>query len=274
MPTVSINGLEIHYREAGQGFPVVLIHGFTGNLRNWALVIPALTQRYRTVSPDLRGHGQSGKPTRPEDYSLELMAEDVYGLLRHLDIDRCYLVGHSMGGMVAQSLVLTYPGPVQALALVDTAATVPEGMRTAERARLVQIAQEEGMEAVFEAQLDMNPMAQQLQEHPELLQLWRRQFLMTSREAYIYCAQAIANRRPLLEELPSLSVPTLIVCGENDEPFVAPSRQMHERIAGSQLAYIPGCGHTPQVEKPDQFNRILLEFLARADQAVTAQRGA
>ena len=106
MPKAKINGIEINYRESGEGFPLLLIHGFTGNLRNWALQAPVLTRGFRMVSFDQRGHGHSEKPTRPEDYSLELMAKDAYGLLQHLGIDGCYLIGHSMGGMVAQEMAL------------------------------------------------------------------------------------------------------------------------------------------------------------------------
>ncbi|MDO8611581.1 MAG: alpha/beta fold hydrolase, partial [Dehalococcoidia bacterium] len=74
MPRAPVNGIEIYYRERGEGYPVFLIHGFTGNFRNWALQIPVLTREFRTVSMDHRGHGYSDKPTEPEDYSLELMA--------------------------------------------------------------------------------------------------------------------------------------------------------------------------------------------------------
>src|SRR5437867_2023625 len=161
MPSVKVNGIEINYREAGEGFPVVLIHGYTGNLRNWALTIPALTGHFKTISVDLRGHGQSGKPTRPEDHALELMTEDVVALMGQLGVRQCYLAGHSMGGMVAQQIALGHPELVKALVLVDTAAEVPEGLRYDERRqqrqRLVEIAQRDGMEAVFEEQLRTTP---------------------------------------------------------------------------------------------------------------------
>lgn len=265
MPYLSVNGIDIHYREAGDGFPIVLIHGFTGNLRNWAVQIPVLTREFRTISLDLRGHGHSGKPTRLEDYSLDLMAGDVHGLIQHLGIKACYLAGHSMGGMIAQHLILSHPAPFRALALVDTAAEMPDGLRTQERARLVEIAREQGMEVVFEEQLRMSPMADRLRGQPEFLEMWRQQFLLTSREAYLYCAQAIANRKPLLDELSAIQVPTLIVCGENDEPFLGPSRRMHDRIPGSELAIIEGSGHTPQIEKPVEFNGVLMAFLAKLE---------
>ncbi len=273
MPHAQINGIQIHYREAGQGFPIVLIHGFTGNLRNWAFQIPVLTRELRTVSMDLRGHGHSDKPTRAEEHALELMADDVYALIQYLGIGECHLAGHSMGGAIAQRIILSHPQPFRALVLVDTAAEVPDGLRTQERARLVEIAREQGMEAVFEEQLRANPNADQLRAQPAFLEMWRQQFLLTSREAYIYCAQALASRESILDRLPAIGVPTLIICGENDEPFVGPSRRIHERIAGSELAMIKGAGHTPQMERTEEFNRVLADFLSRVHGTVAAAGG-
>ncbi|TEU00830.1 MAG: alpha/beta fold hydrolase, partial [Dehalococcoidia bacterium] len=191
----------------------------------------------------------------------------------HLAIDGCYLLGHSMGGMVAQQLALTHPEPVRALVLVNTAAEVTSAMHTQDGARLVEIARDQGMEAVFEEQLRINPMADQIRGQPQLLGLWRQQFLLTSREAYIYCARAVARREPLLDKLHAIEVPTLIICGENDAPMLEASRQMHERIPGSELVIIPGAGHTPQIEKAPEFNRVLSEFLSRVHQGVAAAGG-
>src|SRR5574341_973507 len=228
MPTATINGLEIHYRERGEGFPVVLVHGFTGNSRNWALTVPVLTRQFRTISVDLRGHGHSAKPVRQEDYTLEAMADDVYALLQRLGVQDCYLAGHSMGGMVSQHLVLNHPELVRALVLVDTAAEIPRDLmnseRLAERERLVAIAREHGMEAVFDEQLRMNPLRERIEANPEFLRAWREQFLMTSKEAYIYGAHGMASRKPLIGELYRVGVPTLVICGEDDEPFVEASQ--------------------------------------------------
>jgi len=266
MPHLSIKGLDIHYKEKGQGFPIVLIHGYTGNLRNWALQVREVAQTYRTISLDLRGHGLSVKPTRREDYSLELFATDVHGLLDALAVPECYLVGHSMGGMVAQEFILRHPEMVRALVLVDTAADVPEALPWQERARLLELARTEGMDAVFEEMARTPPLASQLvEENPELIDVWREQFLMTSLEGYLYCGQVIGGRRPLLEDLSQIRVPTLIICGELDEPFLEPSQRMHQRIADSELVIIAGAGHTPMLEKPLEFNQAMLSFLARAD---------
>jgi len=274
MPTATIHGLEIHYRDKGEGFPVVLVHGFTGNSRNWALTVPLLNQRFRTLSIDLRGHGHSAKPARAEDYTLEAMAGDVYELLGHLGVRECYLAGHSMGGMVCQHLALEHPEVVRALVLVDTAAEVPKGLaseeRRRERERLVEVARERGMEAVFEEQLRVNPLRERIEGNPEFLRTWREQFLMTSREAYMYCARGMATRRPLIGELHRIGVPTLIVCGEGDEPFLEASRRMQEAIPGSQLEIIDGAGHSPQIEAPAAFNRVIMEFLSKVQEGAVA----
>ena len=228
MPQATVNGIEINYRETGQGFPVVLIHGYTGNSRNWALTVPALRDSFRTISVDVRGHGLSGRPESEDAYALELMASDVYELLKALDIAECVLVGHSMGGMVSQLLVLEHPEVVRALVLVDTAAEVPKGLmyeeRLRQRRRLVEMAREQGMEAVFEEQERITPLHPVLAANPRFVEIWREQFLMTSREAYIAGANGMASRRSVVADLAKVAVPTLVICGEKDEPFLEPSR--------------------------------------------------
>jgi len=269
MPKASVNGIEMHYRDVGEGFPVVLIHGYTGNSRNWALTVPALRESFRTISMDLRGHGLSGKPTRPEDYSLAFMVDDVHDLLEQLEVPECYLVGHSMGGGVAMRFVLAHPEVVRALVLVDTSASPQDSSRTEMREALLKTAREEGLEAAFEAQLRIDPGASEILSNPQAVQVWREQFLMTSLEAYLYCAAAMAERESLLEDLRRVAVPTLIVCGERDAPFLEPSRLMHEAIPDSELVIIDDAGHSPQFETPVEFNRVLTEFLSKVRETST-----
>jgi pimeloyl-ACP methyl ester carboxylesterase len=122
------------------------------------------------------------------------------------------------------------------------------------------------MEAVFEEVAQTPSLgSQMIEENPQLIDIWREQFLMTSLEGYLYCGEAIGSRRPLLEELSQIRVPTLIICGELDEAFLEPSQRMHEAIPDSELAIIPGAAHTPILEKPLEFNKALLSFLAKVD---------
>src|SRR3989475_10753413 len=188
MPQASVNDVEINYRESGEGFPVVLVHGYTGNSRNWALTAPALAERFRVISVDLRGHGSSAKPTSEDAYALETMASDVYELLKNLDVSECALVGHSMGGMVSQLLILEHPEMVRALVLVDTAAEVPKGLlydeRRKQRERLVQIARDQGMEAGFEEQEGITPLHPGLAANPPDIEIWREQVPINPPPAY------------------------------------------------------------------------------------------
>jgi 2-succinyl-6-hydroxy-2,4-cyclohexadiene-1-carboxylate synthase len=261
-----VNGLSIHYRDTGgDGFPLVLAHGFTGNARNWALTVPAFREKFRLISVDHRGHGLSDRPSAREDYVLDNLADDLYQLLRSLGVAECYLAGHSMGGMVAQLLTLAHPEMVRALVLVDTAAELPKSLsakeRYQERQRLVRIAEEQGMEAVFEEQLkNADP---RIKENPVFVATWREQFLMTSVHAYTGGAHGMSTRTSVVGRLGEIKAPTLIICGEKDEPFLDASRVMHEKIPGSELVIIEGAGHSPQIETPAEFNRVLGGFLDR-----------
>lgn len=268
MSEATINGLSIHYRDVGAGFPVVFLHGYTGNSRNWALTVPALCDRFRCISPDHRGHGLSEKPHSADAYSLEEMADDAYQLVRSLGVHECYLVGHSMGGMIAQYVTMQHPELVRALVLEDTAAEVIP-VRNEYRERLMTIAREDGMEAAFDEQLRLNP-DPRLADNAGFVRLWREQFLMTGLDAYIACGEAMAHRPSLVARLHEIVVPTLIICGEKDEPFLGPSRVMHEAIPGSELVIIKGAGHGPQMETPAEFNRVLAGFLDRVHATVAA----
>ena len=243
MSTVTVNGIDINYRESGEGFPIVFVHGYTGNSRNWAFTVPALREvGFRTISMDLRGHGQSAKPTRQEDYALGLMAEDVYQLLSQLGVREYFLVGHSMGGRIAQILTLAHPEPIRALVLVDTAGEARGFLHSPERARLVEIAEKEGMEAAFDEMLRITPIPEAFKANPGYIETWREMFLMTSREAFMYCGAAIRDHSSRLDALRAISMPTLVICGEKDEPFLEPSRRMHEAIPGQRAGHHPGSG--------------------------------
>ena len=265
MPEVTANGLKIHYRDVGDGFPIVFLHGFTGNTRNWALTVPSLRDRFRCVSIDHPGHGQSGKPTDTAFYALPNMAAFAYAAIREIGIEECYIVGHSMGGMISQHVILDHPELVRALILVDTAAAPVNGFESWNE-KLRQTARTEGIEAAFDLRSKNDPRA----ADPAFLRLWREQFLMTSVEAYIGGSLAMRDREPLLDRLASLTVPALIVCGENDELFLEPSRELQAAIPGSDLVIIAGAGHGPAIETPAEFNRTLSGFLDSVHAAAPA----
>ncbi len=265
MPEVTANGVNIHYRDLGEGYPIVFLHGFTANTRVWAFNVPALRDRFRCVSLDLPGHGKSDKPADIDFYALPNMAAAAYAAIRKIGIDECYLVGHSMGGMISQHIVLDHPELVRALVLVDTAAAAITGLESWDE-KLRQTARDEGMDALFDLRSKEDPRA----DDTDFLRIWREQFLMTSVEAYIGGSLAMTNREPLFDRLASISVPTLIFWGEDDEPFAQPSRDLQAAIPGSEFVTIPGAGHSPTFEAPDEFNRSFSAFLDRVHAAAPA----
>jgi len=261
-------GLRLHYVDWGNEAapPLILIHGGLDHCRNWDAIARELQPHFHIMAPDLRGHGDS-EWAKGSSYSLVDHVYDLTRLTRFAELQDAAIVGHSMGGMVSQLLVLEHPEVVRALVLVDTAAEVPKGLlydeRRKQRAWLVETAREKGMEAVFVEQERITPLHPALAANPQYIDIWREQFLMTSREAYIAGANGMASRRSVVGDLAKVSVPTLVICGEKDEPFLEPSRQMHAAIPGSELIIIPGAGHGPQMETPGEFNRALTEFLAK-----------
>jgi len=122
MPKVTANGVEMNYTLKGEGFPLVLVHGYRGSQGDWIEQEGPLSKYFRLVLFDVRGHGMSEKPPSLEAYSIAIFAEDLYQLLRSLNIDGCYLMGQSMGGMVALEFLFAYREMVKALVLVSTAA--------------------------------------------------------------------------------------------------------------------------------------------------------
>jgi len=190
------------------------------------------------------------------------MAEDVYQLLVHLGVEQAYVVGHSMGGRVVQELVLAHHAMFKALVLVDTMGEYVPARRE-EMLRLTEFARNNGMEATFDEHVATSALTGRLDENAAFVKTWRELFLMTSLEAYIGCITSALNQEPTLPQLSGLSLPAMVICGANDQPFVDPTRRLHEALAGSEYVIIQDCGHSPQLEKPGEFNALLAGFLTR-----------
>lgn len=267
MPFQLINGVSLHYEEAGNGGAIVLLHGYTGSTKDWACQVPLLAPAYRVIALDHRGHGMSSGPHEEEGYSIPISSADVYELVRLLGIDRCCLVGHSMGGYVALQCALDHPDRVRALVLVDTssdASRVAPGYHEL-RAKLDNLAREEGIEAAFEYDATHNPLrVERFRRHPEWREVARRKALGTSVDGYIYVARSFEKWKPVTDRLGEIRVPALIFRGEEDVPFAAAGETLRDAIAGSELVIVPGAGHFPHEEAPGIFNERLMSFLAKA----------
>lgn len=264
MPFFTVNGIDLFYQDMGQGKPVVFLHGFTGSSLDWTLQLEAIRERYRGIALDFRGHGRSSAPPREEDYSVYLNSEDLLSLLRQLDIDRCVLVGHSMGGFTALQFVLDHPDRVAALVLVDTSSgewdLVPGYAEL--RAKLDELAMTQGLLAAFEYDAAHNPLRiERFRKQPEQREIVKRKVLSTSVEGYVYVPRSFAKWRPVTSRLKEIQVPTLIFLGEEDRGFLRASQILNHSIPGSELVIVPGAFHNPHEEAPEFFNAYFLKFL-------------
>ena len=268
MPVVKVNNINLYYEKTGHGKALVFLHGYTGSCDDWKNQVNIIPPDYMSMAVDHRGHGKTEAPKNEDDYSIKIFSEDVYALLKHLKIDHCCLVGHSMGGFMSLQFVLDHPDVVKALVLVDTSSGDFEAAPGyAElRAKLDELARTEGMKAAFEYDAANNPVRiERFEKHPELREITRRKVLNTSVDGYIYVAGTFGRWPSVTARLHEIQVPAIIFLGEEDAGFVKASQILKDNIAASELVTIPGVGHSPHEEAPDLFNKALLDFLSRLE---------
>jgi 3-oxoadipate enol-lactonase len=260
--TAKVNGIKLYYEDTGSGDKtILLVHGFPLGRRLWEGQIEALRNAYRIVAPDLRGYGDSDAPDDIDSYSLELYADDLASLLDELGIEKVVYVGLSMGGYLAFPFLRRYGDKVEALVLADARAEAdpPEGVekRSAQQEQIRSEGTGGLVEALPKALLSQTTWDQK----PDVVE--RAKALMKHPDnGWLGSLQAMKTRPDSSDQLTSISVPTLIIVGEEDgitPPDAA--RKMHEHIGGSRLVVIPDAGHLSNLESPDAFNGALADFL-------------
>jgi pimeloyl-ACP methyl ester carboxylesterase len=230
MPFFDSDGVRIHYEDAGSGEVVVLVHGFASNARyNWGITgwIKFLSERYRVIALDCRGHGQSDKPHDPAAYTLDRMGGDVIRLLDHLGVRRALLMGYSMGARIAMWLMLRHPERFRAVVLGGVGAGGRMG--EAERRRKI-------VEAL------LAPDASAIAD--EVARLFR-QFAEANRNdlaALAACMGAERGEGASAAELASVRMPVMIVIGTRDT-LVGDAEPLHKMIPGSELLKLEGRDH-------------------------------
>ncbi|MDQ4089844.1 MAG: alpha/beta hydrolase [Actinomycetota bacterium] len=270
---VQIGDVMIHVVEAGEGGrPVMLVHGFTANAGEVAGILgPLVDCGWHAVAPDLRGHGRSNRPTQRDAYSFELLADDVVALADDLGWDRFALVGHSMGGAVAQLIALDHPERLTGLVLASTFHGPVPGI-TLELVELGRwVVREAGMSGLadaMEARRAENPESvaavERLQEtRPGYAEESRARLVATSPDMWMALAPRFVDQEDRLERLARLQVPTAVIVGDLDSTFLDDCRRLAATIPGSQLTVIQGAGHVPQVEQPDAWWAAVAGFLDR-----------
>lgn len=251
MTVDTINGIEIGYDVAGAGLPVLFTHGYQASRRMWAPNIDAISDICRPITWDMRGHGDSGIPDDPSQYSHELLLGDMLGLLDHVGADQAVLLGHSLGGYASLLFYVAHPERVKALVLFGSG----PGFRDAEaRGKWNEMA-EKFAKSISERGLDILQKAT-----AEVSSANHRSATALAHAARGMLAQKDST---VMDVIGSISVPTLVIVGTEDKAFLAGSEYMAKKIPGAELAMIPGAGHAANMEKPDEFNAALRGFLGQ-----------
>jgi 3-oxoadipate enol-lactonase len=246
---------------SGSGWPVILIHAFPLTADMWRPQLERAPQGWRFLAPDLRGFGGSPLPSASGTRTIADYAADVEALLDSLEIDRGVIGGLSMGGYVTFALLRRAPERFTAVVLADTkaAADTPDG-RTARREMSV-LVRSHGPSAVAD-QMIPKLLGAAARQDAGLVGRVRDMIERNTVEGIDGAIQAMLARPDSTPDLPRISVPALVILGEEDEPTpLIESETMHRAIPRSQLVVLPGCGHLSNLEAPDDFALALTNFL-------------
>ncbi|MDZ7727522.1 MAG: alpha/beta hydrolase [Dehalococcoidia bacterium] len=248
MPTIDRDGVSIYYEDHGSGPAVLLTHGYSATSQMWEGQVAALKDRYRVITWDMRGHGRSDSPADQGLYSEAHTVDDMAAILGACGVDRAVISGLSLGGYMSLAFNLKYPGMVRALLLFDTG---PGYKSDAGRAGWNETA-EARAKAFEETGLGA------LGESAEVEASTRRSADGLARAARGMLAQVDSR---VIESLPSIQVPTLLIVGEEDTPFLAATDYMEKKI-GAKKVVIPGAGHASNLHQPAAVNDAMETFLA------------
>jgi len=263
-----VDGRELYVEQAGAGEPVLLLHGFCCSSFSWRHVLPALSERFRVIAPDLPGFGYSERPADPEAYGFPGLERAVLGLLDRLGLDSCHLVGHSFGGALALWIAERHPERVRSLTLVATALPelTMEKRQGWARFRLLNQLLLRGRllhpslirKALVESWHDAGRVT------PELVEAYRERLLVEGLEDAYFGFLAPIDEPPPAVDLEAIEAPVLIVWGDDDRVIPLDRATAHlPRLGRSRFVVLERCGHLPMEERPEAFLRELLPFLDR-----------
>ena len=236
MPFAAPHGVRLHYARHGDaGEPIVFVHGFTGNSTDWAHQVEAFAGDHRLLLLDNRGHGASDAPADRDAYSIDDMVADTLGIIDIVGFDRFHLVGHSMGGVIAQEIALGQPGRLLSLTLEDTSHWFGD---------------------------HEEPGGTRPHIPPEEMRIGAERVAKMSRDALAGAWKGLLGWPGTTERARAIALPTLVVYGTRDASRILDgSRKLEALIPGARLVGIEGAGHSPQREQPRVFNDALRRFI-------------
>ena len=249
MPKLDRDGVKIYYEVHGSGPPLILTHGYSSTSAMWNGQIEALSKQHQLILWDMRGHGQSDYPGDPAAYSEALTVADIAALLDEVGAARAIVGGLSLGGYMSLAFYRAHPERVSALLIIDTGPGFKkDDARAAWNKRALDTADRfdrEGLEVLKSASRERSTVSHR--DAKGLAQAARG--MLTQRYARV------------IELLPEIRVPSLVVVGADDAPFLAASDYMAAKIPGARKVVIPAAGHAVNIDQPQVFIEAVLPFL-------------
>lgn len=270
MPVALVNGVNLYYEVTGKGFSLVWSHEFAGDFKSWDPQVKFFSRHYRVITYNARGYPPSDVPTESTAYSQEYAIEDLYQLLQHLDIQQAYVGGLSMGGNVALNFGIAHPD--MAKALIIAAAGSGTTNREQFESRMEDLARRletESMKAAAERYVCGPNRVQLPRKDPKSGQEFYEGFVAHSAIGAAFTVRGVMLKRPTIfaleSKLQQLTVPALIMVGDEDTNCIEPALFMKRNIPRSGLIVFPKAGHAINLEEPALFNRTVLDFLTSVE---------
>jgi pimeloyl-ACP methyl ester carboxylesterase len=266
------DGVRLYYEETGSGTPVIFVHEYAGDHRAWEPQMRHFGQRYRAITYAARGYPPSDVPPEVSKYSQVRAADDIGSVLDHLKIDKAHVVGLSMGGFATLHFGFRHPGRARSLVVAGCGYGAEKGQQERFRAEAEAIAKfiDDNDISVFAEKYAYGPTRVQFEnKDPRGFAEFKQQLAEHSKLGARNTQLGVQRERPslydLIDDMKRLTVPTLVLTGDEDWPCLQPALLMKQNIPTAALSIMPNCGHTINIEDPDQFNRIVGDFLLQVD---------
>ncbi|MBW8269945.1 alpha/beta fold hydrolase [Caldovatus aquaticus] len=273
MPTLRADdGVELYYEEVGSGTPMVFVHEFAGDLRSWEPQLRFFGRRYRCVAFNARGYPPSAVPSDPQAYSQDRATDDIAAVIKGLNLAPAHVVGLSMGAFATLHLGLRHPELARSLVAAGVGYGAEPGKRAQFRAEVEATAARisaEGMAKMAAVYARGPTRLIHAEKDPRGYAEFQAQLAGHSTEGSALTMLGVQRERPSLFDLAdrfrALRLPTLVLCGDEDDPTLEPGLFLKRTIPAAALMVLPKCGHAINLEEPDAFNRAVLDFVTLVD---------
>ncbi len=280
MPYAQSADIKLYFEETGSGYPLIFVHEFGGDYRSWDAQVRCFARHYRCITFNARGFPPSDVPEGNAAYGYEHAAADIAAVMRHLDIDRAHVVGLSMGGYAALVFSLRYPGMSSAVVVAGCGSGSDSSTREAylrDMPARADLLLAEGIERkVSDSSVDPSRI-QLRRKDPKGWDQFIRHMHEHSAMGSSLTLRNVQGKRPALHEFESelkrLSVPMLVITGDEDEHCLQPSLYLKRIVPNSGLWVVPNTGHAVNLEEPAAFNEVVLNFLGAVERGSWRRNG-